>query len=98
MPLRHQVLLTLGPEAAPDAADRIVEALRALPAEIPQIVEYHVGRDLGLRDGTADLALTAVFASADDWRTYVAHPSHVAVVRELIDPNCPDRISVQFED
>ncbi|MEZ5166784.1 MAG: Dabb family protein [Acidimicrobiales bacterium] len=84
--LRHISLITFAGVAEP-VVDEIVAALEALPAAIPAIARYTVGRDLGLQEGNATVAVVGDFASADDYRIYAAHPAHVAVLDNHIRPH-----------
>jgi hypothetical protein len=92
MPFRHVVLLTL--DEACDV-DGLVGALRALPERIPALDHYVVGRDLGLREGNATVAIVADCADEAAWRAYVDHPAHRQVVEEWITPHAVGRQSVQ---
>jgi hypothetical protein len=95
--LRHIVLLRFNDTITDADLDRIDVGLRALPAAIPTIASYTVGRDLRLMDGSWDYGIVADFASADDWRTYDTDDEHNRVRRELIAPFLADRASVRFE-
>jgi hypothetical protein len=95
--IRHCVVLRFRDDAPDGAVDRVVDALRTLPAQIPQIRSYEVGADLGWREGNAELGIVATFDDRDGWRTYVEHPAHVAVIEQHIAPYVRDRTSVQFE-
>jgi hypothetical protein len=95
--LRHLVLMKWTPEATPAQISSVVDGLRGLPAAIPEIRRYDIGTDLGLRDGTYDLALVAEFDDADDWRVYAGHPDHLAVIDDRIRPILADRASVQHQ-
>lgn len=95
--IRHVVLFRFLPETTDAQKAAMVEGLRALPAQIPQLLAYNVGPDLGLTDATFDLAVVADFADADGYRTYLAHDAHGAVVRDRIRPHVAERASVQYE-
>jgi hypothetical protein len=92
--IRHVVLLTIDP-SAPTAPQVIVEALRELPAAIPELRSYEVGVDLGLADGNATVAVVADFDDVDGYTTYRDHPAHRAVIEELISPVLVARTAVQ---
>ena len=77
--LTHLVLITAAPDATDEQVEAIVAGLRGLPAQIDVIGTYEVGRDLGLAEGNATVAIQATFASPDDLRTYIDHPAHQAV-------------------
>jgi Stress responsive A/B Barrel Domain len=94
---RHVILMRFAPGTTDEPRRAVLDGLRALPAQIPEIRDYQVGADLGLRDGSYDIGLVALFDDEQGWRTYLDHPAHVAVVTELIAPHVQDRASVQFE-
>jgi hypothetical protein len=96
MSLRHLVLLRFHEGTDPAEVEAVVEALRALPAAIPELVDYRVGADLGLSEGAWDLGIAADFATADDFTTYREHPDHLRVIRELITPLVADRAAIQY--
>ena len=94
--IQHLVLITFVPEATDEQRQAVVEGLEDLPNHIPEIVSYHVGLDLGLADGNASVGVAAEFATDADWATYQAHPSHQAVIDDLIAPVRASRTAVQF--
>lgn len=63
--------------------ERVAGLLEALPAKIPEIRRYDVGRDFVRSERSYDLALVAEFASHDDLDTYRDHPDHVAVATQI---------------
>lgn len=94
--IRHVVLLRWS-TAPDDAAQRaFAAALDALPAQIPEIVSYEHGADVGIAAGNFDYAVTATFADAQDFPTYRDHPAHQAMFAEHIAPRVADRAAVQF--
>ncbi len=94
--IRHTVLLSLD-GAGEEAISTVIEELRALPALIPEITRYSVERDLGLQAGTAHVVIVGDFASADDYRTYSAHPEHVRVIDDHIRPHMTGLLRAQVE-
>ena len=84
--LTHIVLITAAPDATDEQVEAIVTGLRSLPAQIDEIGTYAVGRDLGLAEGNATVAIQATFASPEDLDAYVVHPAHQKVVTELVRP------------
>lgn len=95
--LRHVVLLTFTPETTTEQTAAVVDAVRDLPAKIPEIASCSVGPNLGFPTSTADLAIVVEFASAEDYQTYSDHPDHQAVIRDLIRPILADRAAVQYD-
>ena len=51
----------------------------------------------GGADGNAQFGIVADFDDVDGWRRYVAHPAHVAVLRDRIRPILATRTAVQVE-
>jgi len=94
--IRHTVIITL--DGAEDSLiDSIVDRLRLLPAEIPQIVNYTVGRDLGLQSGPPTIVVVGDFHSTNDYLAYSTNPTHVALIEELIRPNATGLSRAQIE-
>ncbi len=93
--MTHIVLVNVSDAASEDQVQALVDGLRALPDQIPEIGAFDVQRDLGLAEGNADLAIVARFASPEDLDAYIAHPAHQAVVRDLLDPISPHRLRLQ---
>jgi len=93
--LTHIVLIRLADGADERQVTRLIDGLRALPSEIPQIGGYTVERDMGLATGNADIAIIGRFATPDDLRTYIEHPAHQAAVVNLLDPIAADRWRIQ---
>lgn len=96
MSIRHVVLMRFQPGTEPAAIESLTSALRALPGQIPEISGYLVGSDLDLADGNWDFAVTADFTSIENFHVYRDHPSHLAVIRDLIAPHLAERAAVQF--
>lgn len=96
--LRHLVLFDLAPDAGDAAVDAAVAALRGLADEIDEVRELHVGRDAGLADGNAGLALLVVTDDEQAWRDYQDHPAHVRVVNEHVRPVVTGRTAAQLLD
>lgn len=97
MSIRHVVLMQFHEGTDPATVQALTDGLRALPERIPELVDYRVGPDLDLAEGSWDFAVSADFASVDDFRTYRDHPDHQAVIRDLIAPHVATRASVQFD-
>ncbi len=85
--LRHSVHLQLAPTATDAQKQAMVEALRALPHQIPEIAELACGLDAGLTpSGNHSFALTVDFHSASGYKVYASHPAHLAVISSHIKP------------
>lgn len=94
---RHVVLLRFVPESTADQHAAVVEALRALPGQIPELRDYRVGLDAGLAPTNFDLAVVADVDSPADYVVYRDHEAHQAAIRDLIAPILADRAAVQYE-
>jgi hypothetical protein len=97
MAIRHIVVMRFHEGTTAEAVQALTDGLRALPAIIPEIVDYKVGPDLDLADDSWDFAVSADFDGVDDFRTYRSHPAHVKVIEELIAPHVAMRHAVQFD-
>lgn len=94
--LRHLVLFDLADDAEDAAVDAAVAALGALADEIAEVRELHVGRDAGLAEGNAGLALLVVVDDAAAWRRYQDHPAHQEVVQRHVRPVVTGRTAAQL--
>ncbi len=74
---------------------RVVEALRALPKSISEIVEFEVGVDEISGPASFDVSLTSAFNSWEEFETYKVHPAHVKVV-ELVGKLIMNRAVVDY--
>ena len=94
--IRHTVLLTFA-DVEEALVQTVIDELRRLPAVIPEIRAYTVGRDLGLADGTATLVISGDFASVADYQAYAVHPEHVRVLDDHIRPHVTALTRAQVE-
>lgn len=92
MGVRHVVLLTLDESCD---VDGLVAALRELPAQIPSLRSYVVGRDLGLSEGNATVAVVADCDDEAGWIAYRDHPAHQQIIAERVRPHLVQRTAVQ---
>jgi hypothetical protein len=94
--IRHVVLFTFVDSVTSTQVDELATALDSLPGEIPEIVTYRHGRDLGLSETNFDYAVTADFASEEDLAIYRSNPVHLRLIADHIEGNVVDRAAVQF--
>lgn len=92
MGFRHIALLTFAPGTDVDA---IAAALGTLPALIPELRRYELGRDAGLHADNADLAVVAELDDRAGYEAYRDHPAHRAVLTEHIAPHLIAHAAVQ---
>jgi hypothetical protein len=95
--IRHVVCFRWNEGTTGQQVDELTAALRALPAEIPEIRAFRCGTDLGVNAGNWDFAVVADFDSIEDQTTYRDHPAHQRVIAELIAPIRAERAVVQFD-
>ena len=93
--MRDVVLGRLRDGADEELLDEALRGLLLLPMD--GLVEMHIGRDAGLREGSWDYAITADFADADAYRRYDADDEHNRLRRELFDVLSEQIARVQFE-
>lgn len=93
----HLVTFTWRPGVTNDDVVAVIEGLASLPEQIPELVSYTFGPDLGLRDGNADFAVAAVVESPEGLVAYLEHPEHVRILNDFIRPLIATRQAVQIE-
>ena len=74
------------------------EALDRMAEQIPGLLSFERGGDLGLYPRTFDFALVARFADEDALRAYKGNGVHEQVFQGYIEPVLDVQGSVQFED
>ncbi len=83
-------------QAAADSA-QLQEALTALTALVfPGQFSMHTGRDLGLREGGWDFAITNDWVDTEFYRAYDTDPEHNRLRHEMIAPICGHIARTQF--
>lgn len=93
----HLVTFTWRPDVTNDDVVAVIEGLTSLPAQIPELLTYSFGPDLGLREGNADFAVAAVLDSPESLPAYLDHPEHVRILKEFIAPLIASRQAVQID-
>jgi hypothetical protein len=82
--VRNVVIIHLKEDTAPEAVDAYIEALKVL--KTPGLLQMSVGRDLGLREGNAGVAVVSDLADEAAYRVYDADEEHNRIRRELVAP------------
>jgi hypothetical protein len=95
--IRHVALLTFVDGATDTQVRAIEDALSALPARLPQLRAYAIGRDLGINVGNASFAVVAEFANIDDYVAYRDDAEHRRIIAELISPILAARAGAQYD-
>lgn len=94
---RHCVMMKFKADATAEQRQAAVDHVGTLRDRIPEIVEYAVGFDAGLRDDNYDLAAVGDFATQADYEVYASHPYHLEVIQNHLAPILEARAAVQFE-
>ncbi len=95
--VRHVVVFKWKPDASGEAVQALAEGLAGLAGQIPEILGYTFGPDLGLADDHPDYGLVADFADVDAYRRYAEHPAHRRLIDDLLKPILASRHAVQIE-
>lgn len=96
MGFRHVVMFRWNEAADTAARQAMVDALAALPAQIPELLHYRFGPDVGLAADNWDFAVVADFADQAAYEVYRDHPAHQAVITGRIRPIVAERAAVQM--
>jgi hypothetical protein len=95
---RHVILFQWKPEATPGQIEALREGLAVLDGQIPGMVSYHVGTDLGLRPGRSfDFGVVGTFEDRAAWKLYRRWPAHRKIAQDVFDHIVADKVCVQFE-
>ena len=82
--IRNVVLIRLKPGNWEDRIDEFDRAMRAVTYR--GMTGFWLGRDAGLRDGNADVAVVCDFEDEDAYREYDTEPEHNRIRREIVAP------------
>lgn len=94
--LRHLVLFKFKPETSRQEQERLLSALRELPAVIPEIRKYEVGFDVTRTARSFDAAIHSLFDDAAALDRYQTHPDHLKI-GGVIAAACAQVAVVDFE-
>ncbi|MGE5138113.1 MAG: Dabb family protein [Rudaea sp.] len=75
--LTHVVLIKFKPGTPHAEIERLLDGLRTLPGEIPEIRGYELGEDVVHAGRSFDAGLIARFDDLEGLKRYQAHPKHV---------------------
>lgn len=95
--LRHVVLFAWTPEATAEQKQQVIDDLRSLPPLMSGLRAFDVGPDAGVVDGNADFALVADFDDVPSYLAYRNHPTHRAIIDQVINPIIESRVAIQYE-
>ncbi|MCL5957947.1 MAG: Dabb family protein [Chloroflexi bacterium] len=93
--IRHVVLMKLQ-ENDPGALESGLEALRKLPDQVPEAINFTVGRNVCDRDQSFSHCVGVDFESLATLDRYLKHPAHVAAV-QLLAPLLEAKIVADYE-
>ena len=96
--IRHMVMFRWQEGVTDAHVASVSAALATLPALIPQIVSFRYGADLRTVPNNFDFAVSAQFASLDDYLVYRDHPDHQAMEQTYLVPFIVERASEQFDE
>lgn len=95
--LRHVVLFAWTPEATGEQKQQVIDELLSLPPLMTGLRAFDVGPDAGVVDGNADFALVADFDDVPSYLAYRNHPTHRAIIDQVINPIIKSRVAIQYE-
>lgn len=93
--IRNVVLGRLAADADPARLEDAFAALRRLQVE--GLLGLQTGRDVGLREGNWDYAITADLADVEAYRRYDSDEEHNRIRREYFGPLSEQIVRCQFE-
>jgi len=99
--IKHTVILRLNRPTDPATTEGVIAQLREFGAE-PPFAEgpATILVDLGLRPegrSVSEVGMEVHFADAEAFASYLAAEKHVALVNDVLLPNCESWLSVQNE-
>ena len=77
---RHVVMMKLQETSTDADLTAIIDGLSTLPALVPEILSYSIGRDLDVQEGSYDLVIVADFEDRAAFDAYNANQDHLDVI------------------
>ncbi len=96
MPVVHVVTFTFAADNLEQVTDTLSAALDALAPKANALF-YQRGPDIGIRDGNAHYAVTAIFADRHIFQAYVDSAEHQQLIRDHVKPYLQSRSAVQYD-
>lgn len=94
----HHIVLFSWNDSVPNGHAAIAaNELRRYASTLDGTISYHCGENLGLTDGAADFAVSAVFEDQAAWHAYDTADEHNRIRREVFGPYVASRTVIQFE-
>lgn len=94
----HHLVLFTWNDSIPDGHGAMAAAeLRRYATTLEGLVSYHCGENLGLTQGAADFAVSAVFDDEAAWHAYDTAEEHNRIRREVFAPHVVTRTVIQFQ-
>lgn len=95
--IEHLVLFKWKEDASDSAIAQVIEGLKSLPDEIPEIIALSCGENFSERSQGFQHGLVVRFSDRAALATYQAHPAHQVLVQNLIKPIVQDILCVDYE-
>lgn len=95
--IEHLVLFKWKQDASPEAIARVLEGLKALKSQIPEIVDLSCGKNFSDRSQGFQHGLVVRFNSRQDLEIYQPHPAHQVLIKDYIKPILADILAVDYE-
>jgi hypothetical protein len=92
----HIVLFKWHAGTSQTAVDEIARELLAMAVDLPEILSYRCGADLGLSAGAWDFGVTSICRNPEDLDAYLTHPRHRDIVDRLMVPVLDQRVAVDI--
>lgn len=92
----HIVLFSWNNSVPAGHAAIAAQELRRYATTLGGLVSYHCGENLGLTNGAADFAVSAVFEDEESWHAYDIADEHNRIRAEIFQPYVATRTVIQF--
>lgn len=92
----HVVTFAWQDAVTPEDVTALVADLEEFRAEMPMLLDYRYGADLGLRAGNGDFAIVATVVSPEALREYLDAPAHRELLEKRLGGMFRTRLAVQI--
>ncbi|MCX6459877.1 MAG: Dabb family protein [Actinobacteria bacterium] len=98
MSVFHVAIFRFNEGVTDDQIEWFTDGLIALKEQMPMLLSFRFGRDLGLRDGNYDYGVVAELEGPESVDVYLDHPLHQVFVEEYVTVMVAERRAVQVNN
>ncbi len=98
MSVLHVAIFRFNEGVTDEQVEWFTDGLIALKAQMPMLLSFRFGRDLGIRNGNYDYGVVAELEGSELVDVYLDHPLHQVFVEDYVKVMVAERRAVQVNN